>query len=44
MDVVVNASRYGATQGIAEFIAERLQAQGIPAERPPISRWRTHAV
>jgi menaquinone-dependent protoporphyrinogen oxidase len=30
--VVVYASRYGATKGIAEFIAEKLRAQGVPAE------------
>ena len=30
--VVVYASRYGSTKGIAEFIAERLREQGLEAE------------
>ena len=30
--VVVYASKYGSTKGIAEFIAEKLQQRGILAE------------
>jgi menaquinone-dependent protoporphyrinogen oxidase len=30
--IVIHASRYGSTEGIAEFIAERLREQGLQAE------------
>jgi len=34
--IVVFASKYGSTKGIAEFIAEKLREQGVQAEARPV--------